>query len=128
MTVISQCILCGKEIHKKRPTKKYCSGACRNKTFFQRRANLDFERKYHALRESQLLALSELDTLKEQNVALQKENDKLKAELDMLKQKPERDDYPKSIINRYKEIADKGEAEMDRLTLAVAKSKLSASN
>jgi hypothetical protein len=106
-----ECAECGATFTSGRYDQRFCSTQHKN-NYHQR---LFYQRTQFKQRDY-LIASNELDVLKEQNGALQNENDLLKTEIERLKQERlDRDEYLKGIIDRYKGIADKREEEIERL-------------
>ena len=69
-----------------RSTKRMCSATCRNKLFYQRRADLDLEQQNGALQDAVVIASSELDQLRQENDLLKIDNEQLKRQIEQWKE------------------------------------------
>jgi cell division protein FtsB len=112
-----QCAECGATFVPKRSDQRFC--CAQHKNNYHQRA---FYQKEKEKRSDYLTASFDIDTLKEENERLKDENELLKNDNERLnKGRLDRDDYFKSIINRYRDIADKREAEIERLEDTIKK-------
>lgn len=115
----ANCDYCQSSYVAHRKDQRFCC-ASHNVMYYQNKRKVNNQTLIHSLVAQQ----KTFDELKEENGALQKENDILKTEVDRLKiERVDRDEYLKGIIDRYKGIADKREEEIDRLENTIIKQK-----